>query len=94
MRVLVQGVVWELGIAVAASSPAALHPLFVPVSYCAAFKSTQLALPPQMQGTRSRAEGWGLGALGGGGGKRRSAYASIPCYQCVAVALTVSKTLT
>jgi hypothetical protein len=31
---------------------------------------------------------------GGGGGYRQSAYASIPCYLCVALALTVSKVLT
>jgi hypothetical protein len=31
---------------------------------------------------------------GGGGGYRQSAYASIPCYLCVAFALTVSKVLT
>jgi hypothetical protein len=33
-------------------------------------------------------------ARGGGGGYRQSAYASVPCYLCVAFALTVSKVLT
>jgi hypothetical protein len=36
----------------------------------------------------------GVGVGGGGGVNRLSAYASIPCYLCVAVALTVGKVLT
>jgi hypothetical protein len=48
-------------------------------------------LPTALSATRHNILGGGGQR---GGGYRLSAYASIPCYLCVAVALTVSKVLT